>query len=91
MKDYKTVCVLIFIENIDKKMGSSSSHPVPGENSEQYNTFFNEKFKIKVCLSICLLMFTLVDLNFNNGRTSFAKNKGYSEFIAICVLIAKLF
>lgn len=50
-------------------MGSSSSHPVPGENSEQYNTFFNEKFKIKVCLSICLLMFTLVDLNFNNGRT----------------------
>lgn len=37
-------------------MGSSSSHPVPGENSEQYNTFFNEKFKIKVCLSVCLLM-----------------------------------
>ncbi|XP_052708110.1 neuron navigator 2-like isoform X6 [Crassostrea angulata] len=29
-------------------MGSSSSHPVPGENSEQYNTFFNEKFKIKI-------------------------------------------
>lgn len=48
--------MLIFIENIDKKMGSSSSHPVPGENSEQYNTFFNEKFKIKVCLSVCLLM-----------------------------------
>lgn len=37
-------------------MGSSSSHPVPGENSEQYNTFFNEKFKIKVCLSVCLFM-----------------------------------
>ncbi|XP_078326056.1 neuron navigator 2-like isoform X7 [Crassostrea virginica] len=29
-------------------MGSSSSHPVQGENSEQYNTFFNDKFKIKI-------------------------------------------
>lgn len=63
-------------------MGSSSSHPVPGENSEQYNTFFNEKFKIKVCLSVCLSvggmdlqLFALFDLNFDNESTiSFAKN-----------------
>lgn len=63
-------------------MGSSSSHPVPGENSEQYNTFFNEKFKIKVCLSVCLLvvwicscLLSQFDLNFDNESTiSFAKN-----------------